>query len=91
MSDYNVVKFDALLLLVNCYLYSLSKESIIDVEGMLSTAPEKVLGCSQQDVEIIVTKVATCLHTLLCQSLVLILVAFHWTLIAIRYVHTAGS
>ena len=68
-----IVKFDALLLLVICYLCSLSKESIIDVEGMLSTAPEKIVGCSQQDVEIIVTKVASCLRTLLCKSLVLIL------------------
>ncbi|XP_065882326.1 aspartate--tRNA ligase, cytoplasmic-like [Dysidea avara] len=34
----------------------LSRESIVDVEGTLSAAPEKVVSCSQQDVEIAVTK-----------------------------------
>jgi len=38
-------------------VYSLSRESIVDVEGTLSAAPEKVIKCSQQEVEIIVTKV----------------------------------
>ena len=38
-------------------VYSLSRESIVDVEGTLSATPEKVIRCSQQEVEIIVTKV----------------------------------
>lgn len=37
--------------------YSLYLESIVDIEGVVSTAPEKITGCTQQDVEIQVTKV----------------------------------
>ena len=32
-------------------------ESVVDVEGCVSAAPEKITGCSQQDVELKVTKV----------------------------------
>lgn len=38
------------------YSTDLNKESIIDVEGTVSAAPDKITGCSQQDVEIAVTK-----------------------------------
>jgi aspartyl-tRNA synthetase len=33
------------------------KESIVDVEGVISAAPERITGCSQQDVELAVTKI----------------------------------
>ena len=36
---------------------SLYLESIVDVEGVVSAAPEKITGCTQQDVEIQVSKV----------------------------------
>ena len=39
------------------YIYSIYKESIVDVEGLVSAAPETITGCSQQDVELAVTKV----------------------------------
>lgn len=38
-------------------LYSLYLESIVDVVGVVSAAPEKITGCTQQDVEVQVTKV----------------------------------
>ena len=38
-------------------VFSLYLESIVDVEGVVSAAPEKITGCSQQDVELQVTKV----------------------------------
>lgn len=38
--------------------FSLYLESIVDVEGVISAAPEKITGCTQQDVEIQVTKVS---------------------------------
>ncbi len=40
---------------VCCSLYL---ESIVDVEGVVSAAPEKITGCTQQDVELQVTKVS---------------------------------
>ncbi len=40
-----------------CVLCSLYLESIVDVEGVISDAPEKITGCTQQDVEIQVSKV----------------------------------
>ena len=36
---------------------SLYKESIVDVEGTVSAAPEKITSCSQEDVEIAISKV----------------------------------
>ena len=36
---------------------SIYKESIVDLEGTVSAAPEKITGCSQQDVELVVNKV----------------------------------
>ena len=39
---------------------SLYKESIVDVEGTVAAAPEKIASCSQEDVEIVISKVATC-------------------------------
>ena len=42
----------SLLLMPSLYL-----ESVVDVTGVISAAPEKITGCSQQDVEIQVTKV----------------------------------
>ena len=41
-------------LFIHCSVY---KESIVDVEGLVSAAPEKITSCSQQDVEIVITKV----------------------------------
>ena len=41
-------------LLPPCSLYL---ESMVDVEGIVSAAPEKIKGCTQQDVEIQVSKV----------------------------------
>lgn len=38
-------------------MYSLYLESVVDVEGVVTAAPEKIKGCSQQDVELHVTKV----------------------------------
>ncbi len=38
---------------LSCSLYL---ESIVDVEGIVSAAPEKIKGCTQQDVEIQVKK-----------------------------------
>lgn len=32
-------------------------ESVVDVEGVVTAAPEKITGCSQQDVELHVTKI----------------------------------
>jgi len=43
--------------------YSLYLESIVDVEGVVSAAPEKITGCTQQDVELQVTKVS---HLMCC-------------------------
>ncbi len=37
--------------------YSLNLESVLDLEGELTAAPEPITGCSQQDVELKVTKV----------------------------------
>ena len=37
---------------------SIHKESIVDIEGLVSAAPEKITGCTQQDVEISLTKVS---------------------------------
>ena len=39
-------------------LCSLYLESMVDVEGVVSAAPEKITGCTQQDVEVKVTKVS---------------------------------
>ena len=36
---------------------SLYLESVVDVEGTITAAPEKIKACSQQDVELHVTKV----------------------------------
>ncbi len=36
---------------------SINKESIIDIEGVVSASPEDIKSCSQQDVEITITKV----------------------------------
>ena len=56
-------------LLSHCYFYppllptpsphpSLHLESVVDVTGVISAAPEKITGCTQQDIEIQVTKVS---------------------------------
>lgn len=37
---------------------SLYLESIVDVEGKLTAAPEKITGCTQQDVELQLCKVS---------------------------------
>ena len=36
---------------------SLYLESVVDVEAVVAVSPEKITGCSQQDVELKVTKV----------------------------------
>ncbi|XP_003384922.2 PREDICTED: aspartate--tRNA ligase, cytoplasmic-like [Amphimedon queenslandica] len=38
------------------YASNVYKESIVDLEGTVSAAPEKITGCSQQDVELVVNK-----------------------------------
>lgn len=38
-------------------LFSISKESIVDIEGTVQAAEQKIQSCSQSDVEIVVTKV----------------------------------
>jgi len=42
----------------NLLCSSLYLESMVDIEGVVSVAPEKITGCSQQDVEIQVSKVS---------------------------------
>ena len=37
--------------------YSLHLESVVDVEGKVTAAPEKITGCTQQEVELQVAKV----------------------------------
>ena len=37
--------------------FSISKESIVDIEGTVQAAEQKIQSCSQSDVEIVVTKV----------------------------------
>ena len=49
-------------------VYSLYLESVVDVEGVITAAPEKITGCSQQDVELHVTKVTYALSVLLFTS-----------------------
>lgn len=41
----------------NTHVHSLYLESVVDVVGVVTRAPEKITGCSQQDVELHVTKV----------------------------------
>lgn len=36
---------------------SINKESIVDVHGIVQEAPDKIIGCTQQDVELHVLKV----------------------------------
>ena len=38
-------------------LFSISKESIVDIEGTIQKVEQKIQSCSQSDVEIVVTKV----------------------------------
>ena len=45
---------------------SLYKESIVDVEGTVAAAPEKITSCSQEDVEIVISKVTTCMGVCCC-------------------------
>ena len=47
---------------VNLFIYSsITKESIIDVEGVIQGVAEKITSASQQDVEIHADKVKCCL------------------------------
>lgn len=39
------------------YASDLHLESVVDVTGVISAAPEKITGCTQQDIEIQVTKI----------------------------------
>ena len=50
---------------------SLYKESIVDVEGTVAAAPEKIASCSQEDVEIVISKVAS--RLLMCGCLEMLL------------------
>lgn len=44
--------------LITCTnIFSISKESIVDVEGIVQKAEQKIQSCSQSDVEIVVNKV----------------------------------
>ena len=38
---------------------SLHLESVVDVEGKVTAAPEKITGCTQQEVELQVAKVTS--------------------------------
>lgn len=40
-------------------IFSISKESILDVEGFIRASPQKIESCSQQNVEMHVTKVTS--------------------------------
>lgn len=52
------------------YNDSIYKESIVDLEGIVSAAPEKITGCSQQDVELVVNKVyLLCIHCVMIITL----------------------
>lgn len=55
-----VLIFDepVLRLSITCY-YRINRESIVDVEGEVKAAAQKVQSCSQEDVEIFVDKVFT--------------------------------
>ena len=55
-----VLIFDepVLRLSLTCY-YRINRESIVDVEGEVKAAAQKVQSCSQEDVEIFVDKVFT--------------------------------
>ena len=51
-------------LILEAFIYwttSINKESIIDIEGEVKAAAQKVQSCSQEDVEILVGKVKTLL------------------------------
>lgn len=39
------------------FIYRINKESIVDVEGEIKSAAQKIQSCSQEDVEISVDKV----------------------------------
>ena len=39
------------------YVCSLNKESLLDITGIVTAAPQKVTGCTQEDVELSVLKV----------------------------------
>ena len=39
------------------FIHRINKESIVDVEGEIKSAAQKVQSCSQEDVEIFVDKV----------------------------------
>ena len=43
--------------IIRFILCSISKESIVDVEGTIQKVDQKIQSCSQTDVEIVVTKV----------------------------------
>lgn len=49
-------RFNFCLILIIFY-YRINKESIVDVEGEVKSAAQKVQSCSQEDVEIFVDKV----------------------------------
>ena len=44
-------------LILIIFYYRINKESIVDVEGEVKSAAQKVQSCSQEDVEIFVDKV----------------------------------
>lgn len=49
-------RFNFCLIFIIFY-YRINKESIVDVEGEVKSAAQKVQSCSQEDVEIFVDKV----------------------------------
>ena len=47
-------------------LFSISKESIVDIEGIVQKVEQKIQSCSQSDVEIVVNKVQLSRFVLFC-------------------------
>lgn len=45
--------FDCRLTIDLSYIYSITKESIVDVLAKVSVVPNGVAGCTQQDVELV--------------------------------------
>ena len=42
------------------FYFSINKESLVDIEGVVTATPQKITGCTQDDVELDVMKVTDC-------------------------------
>ncbi len=51
----------------HCFFISISKESIIDVEGEVSVTPKPIESCTQKNVELQVKKVEFVMFFFICK------------------------